>query len=237
MKYFEFTDAEKIRMFDSLAKEFYNGNFGHASKADVELIMFDFYIKKMISTYQDTDGRVDYSRISDYRISKELGITQQRVRSLKVRNQLVHPIDFNWEIAFARLIENASYDTSTKRVTLTIPDPNLFIEIENHLEEKGNYIEKQLNSKLLQMRVEYFVELAIDIEPANTRKSIIKKLKEVANKHKKTELEFDEKHIGKALIENTDDIVSLILNISSLFSPQNVLFISISNLIKSVLTV
>ena len=50
MKYIEFTDDEKISMFDRIANEFYKSNFGSLSKSEMELIMFDFYIKKMIKT-------------------------------------------------------------------------------------------------------------------------------------------------------------------------------------------
>lgn len=35
-------------MFDEIASHFYEANFGQASKADIEMMMFNFYIKKII---------------------------------------------------------------------------------------------------------------------------------------------------------------------------------------------
>ena len=92
MKYVSFTNEEKIIAFDEIASQFYEANFGQASKADIELMMFRLYIEKLIKQHRNPDGTVDYRKCSDYKISKDLGITQQRVRNLKVKNQLIHPI-------------------------------------------------------------------------------------------------------------------------------------------------
>ena len=62
-----------------------------------------------------------------------------------------------WIFAFATLSKNARFDESTHKITVSIPDPNLFYEIQNYLEESGAYIEVQLNSKILQIRAEYFL--------------------------------------------------------------------------------
>ena len=48
MKYVSFNDEEKIELFDEIASQFYNSNFGQLSKRDMELMMFNIYIKKMI---------------------------------------------------------------------------------------------------------------------------------------------------------------------------------------------
>jgi len=45
LNYVKFTDSEKIVMFDKIASHFYEANFGQTLKADMELIMFNFYIK------------------------------------------------------------------------------------------------------------------------------------------------------------------------------------------------
>ena len=98
MKYVTFTEDEKAKMFDKIASQFYEANFRKISKADFELLMFHFYIDKMVSQNQNEDGSVNYNSISDYKISKELGTTQQRVKNLKVKNQLIYPIDFDWKL-------------------------------------------------------------------------------------------------------------------------------------------
>ncbi len=84
------------------------------SKADIELMMFHFYIEKMVTDFKDENGILDYKKCSDYKISKDLGITQQRVRNLKVKNQLVYPIEYDWKAALSQLIKNVRYDKDTK---------------------------------------------------------------------------------------------------------------------------
>ena len=179
MKYVSFNDEEKIELFDEIISHFYNSNFGQLSKSDIELMMFNIYIKKLISGNLNYDGTIDYKKCSDYKISQDLGITQQKVRNLKVKNQLINPIDYDWKAAFAKLTENARYDKTTGKIVINIPDPNLFIEIQNFIEDQGAYVEKQLNSKILQLRVEYYIDLIVALEPDASRKKIIKELKKI----------------------------------------------------------
>lgn len=219
MKYVSFSDTEKIEMFDEIAAHFYAANFGQASKADIELMMFNFYIQKMIKDNQEQDGTIDYNKCSDYKISKDLGITQQRVRNLKVKNQLINPIDFEWERAFAKLISNAKFEN--QKVIINIPDPNLFYEIQNFLEEQGSYIDKQLNSKLLVIRIEYFIDLLVSLEPESNRKEVIKEIKRVFKEQSKSKKQFDEKNIGKTLIDGAVNIITILANISTIASPEN----------------
>ncbi len=230
MKYVSFSDTEKIEMFDKIAAHFYEANFGQASKADIELMMFNFYIQKMIKDNQEQDGTIDYNKCSDYKISKDLGITQQRVRNLKVKNQLINPIDFEWEKAFAKLVSNAKFEN--QKVIISIPDPNLFYEIQNFLEEQGAYIDKQLNSKLLVIRVEYFIDLLVSLEPEHNRKEVVKEIKRVFKEQSKSEKQFDEKNIGKTLIDGAVNITTVLNNISTIVSAKNSIMISLSTLVN-----
>ena len=120
VEHIKFTNEEKISMFDEIASKFYNTNFGKFSKSDVELLMFKFYIRKLTTDSVSEDGTIIYNKCSDYRISKELGISQQRVRNLKIKNQLENPIPFDWQKALAKLTENARYDNVTKKVIVNI---------------------------------------------------------------------------------------------------------------------
>lgn len=217
MKYTEFSKEEKIAFFDEIASHFYEANFGQMSKADLELLMFRFYLEKMISTYQNEDGTIDYNKCSDYKISKELGITQQKVRNLKVKKELVYPTKYDWKAALARITENARYDKETGKVTLNIPDPNLSIEIQNFIEEKGAYVEMQLNSKILQIRAEYYIALVIALEQGDNRKKIIAELK----KHCKDEKEFDEQNIGKSLLKLAVNVSTIGANLTDMLSSEN----------------
>ena len=219
MEYIQFSNEDKIKIFDEISSHFYNKNFGQMSKSDIELMMFRFYIEKMISTYKNEDGPIDYRKCSDYKISKELGISQQRVRNLKVKKELVYHTEYDWKAALASLTENARYDPTTKKVSLNIPDPNLYLEIQNFIENQGAYIEKQLNSKILQIRAEYYIDLIVSLEHGDTRKKLIKKLKESC----KNDLVFDEKNIGKSLIDAAINITTIATNISGILSPQNLI--------------
>lgn len=231
MKYFDFTTEEKAALFDAIADHYYYRNFGQMLKSDMDLLMFHFYIDKMIASLRTENGSVDYTKCSDYIISKELGITQQRVRNLKVKNQLVYPIEFDWKAALARLIENARYDRKTGKVVLNIPDPNLYIEIQNFIEEQGAHVEKQLNSKLLQLRAEFFIDLLVSLESEKARKAIVKHLKKQVKDLGKEDSVFDERNIGKSLIDATVNITTVAANLSSLVSPQNQIGIALLKLL------
>ncbi len=223
MKYTKFTDSEKIKLFDEIASHFYEVNFGQMSKSDFELLMFSIYLDKMIEENKNSDETIDYNLCSDYKISKELGITQQRVRNLKVKKQLIYPIKFDWEKALAKLIENARYDKPTQKIILNIPDPNLYLEIQNFIEENGSYIEKQLNSKVLKIRVENFIELALTLEDDKTKKEIIKKFNKALHNTNKEEEFFDEIGLGKFLKSNSDYISVFCNVINGLSSVKGVM--------------
>ncbi len=233
MKYFEFTSEEKALLFDQLAERYYKKNFGQMSKSDIDLLMFHFYIDKMMDSFLSSDGSYDYNQCSDYRISKELGITQQRVRNLKIKNQLVYHDDIDWKSALARLTENARYDRVTGKIMLNIPDPNLYLEIQNFIEERGAFVEKQLNRKVLQLRAEYYIDLVVSIEPESSRKAIIKCLKDYFNKTGKDDAHFDERNIGKSLINGSVSLTTIASNLSGLISPQNQIGIALLKLLLS----
>ena len=223
METIEFTADEKIKAFDRIAEHFYHTNFGQMSKADFELLMFSILLNKAVSDHKNQDGIIDFNKCSDYQMSKVLGITQQKVRNLKIKSQLVYPIKFNWKIALASLLDNARFDQVTRKITLNIPDPNLFIEIQNYIEENGAYIEMQLNSKILQMRAEYFIDLVVSLEDEKTRKDIIKEIKKQLKAANKDEIKFVDKELGKSLIEATTNISEIVACISSFISPSNAL--------------
>lgn len=125
----EFEPEEKEEMFDKLAEHFYKQNFGQMSKSDFETLMFHFYMKKIVKQNQNENGVLDYNSCSDYKISKDLGITQQRVKSLKIKSHLLYPIDFLWRASFAALVRNIRFDRQSQKVIIPIPDPNLYYEM------------------------------------------------------------------------------------------------------------
>ncbi len=175
-------------MFDEIAGHFFKKNFGNFSKTDMEILMFKFYLSK-----KKVQGGENWNEYSDYRLSKELGITQQRVRNLKVKAQLIYPEEYDWKNIFAKQVENARWDSSANKVIISIPDPNLYSDIENFFEEHGAYIEKELNSKLMKLRIDNFLNLMLEIEPEEERKSVVKQLKKTFKSMNKEEKKFNEK--------------------------------------------
>lgn len=147
----EFSSDEKVDVFDKIAKNYFVRNFGSMSKADFETLLFSEYIEHCIKTGLAYD---------DYSLSKELGITQSRVRSLKERKELKYPYkDFKWQNAFAESVNKAKYDTSDHYVKMIIQDINVMNEVRNYIETAGWYDECSLNKKLLRIPLDCFVEI------------------------------------------------------------------------------
>lgn len=146
-----FSDKEKIELFDKIANSYFNKNFGTMSKADFEVLLFSEYIEHCIK------GNIPYD---DYSLSKELGITQSRIRSLKERKELKYPYkEFNWKNAFAEAVKYAKYDSDDHYVKMIIQDINVMNEIRNHIERMGWYDECSLNKKLLRVPLDCFTEI------------------------------------------------------------------------------
>ena len=171
----EFKNEEKIALFDKIASLYFNKNFGSISKIDFETLIFSEYIEHCLNSGIPFD---------DYSISKELGITQSRVRSLKERKELKYPYkDFTWRTAFASAVKNAKYDEHDHYVKFIIQDVNVMNEVRHFIEEKGWYDECSLNKKLLRIPLDCFTEICLDDESISEIFSLDtkKKVKKIAN--------------------------------------------------------
>ena len=142
---------EKAICFETIATEYYNRNFGKLSKSDLEVLMFSLLLEHCRKNGIDE---------SDYTLAVQLGITENRVRTLKVKKELQYPNErYNWKHLFMKSIANGRYDETRKLIILSISDPNVKREVEHLIEVKGWYHESQLNTKLLQMPVDQFIGL------------------------------------------------------------------------------
>ncbi len=174
VKYQElFSDEKsKAKAFDLIAQNYYFGNFGTMQKSDFDVLMFSIYLERILEQSEE-----DMNAYSDYELSKLLGITQSRVSTLKVKKQLKYPYTgFDWKRSFQRVSKNARYENG--KIKIHIPDKNLFLELQNAIEKEGGYVEIQLNSKLLQVSPEYFVDLMAAVSEEKDRKIIRKKLRD-----------------------------------------------------------
>ena len=168
---------KKAEYFDKIAELFFEGNFGTTTKSEIDLLMFNFFMESMIEMNMDNNGVLDYRICSDYQIGKELGITKERVRNLKIKKQARYPHEFDWRKSLESIESNIVFDEKDHRIIIPIQDPNLYLEIQNFIEENGGYIEIQRNRSVLQMRPEHFLLLLYEgIEDEKEKKKIQKKV-------------------------------------------------------------
>lgn len=225
----EFSDIEKIKYFDEICEKYYKKNFGLSSKSEIDLLMFKFFYQNKLGKKKNGVFNAD----SDYLLSKELGITQSRVRNLKVKKELVYPeLEYDWKQQFLELIDLAQYDEQNKKVIMNITDPNLQIEIENHIEQRGLYYEKQLNTKLLQLRVEYFIELVVSLDDSINQDELIKVMKTQIKALSLVEDRIMKKGFGKIAKEkgiNSIELLSAITTIGTAIGPHLIKLMSVIN--------
>lgn len=167
-----FSAKEKIEIFNKIEQHYFVRNFGSLTKADFETLLFSEYIEHRIKNKLPFD---------DYSLSKELGITQSRIRALKERKELKYPYkDFTWQNAFAESVKNAKVDPNDHYVKMIIQDVNVMNEIRNFIEINGWYDECSLNKKLLRIPLDCFVEICYnsnvfdDVFSEDTKKAIKK---------------------------------------------------------------
>lgn len=169
-----FSDNEsKAEAFDKLAKYYYMSNFGSMQKADLDVLMFSIYLEKILDESED-----DMNTYSDYTLSKQLGITQSKVASLKERKQVKYPYsNFRWEKSFARVCSNARFDGD--KIKINLKDKNLYYEVKNFIDENGGLAESTLTSTVLSMSPSDFiciVELLMTKEEKEALERTIRKI-------------------------------------------------------------
>ena len=86
------TDKKKADAFDRIAEKYYFNNFGTFSKSEIDLLMFDIYLEQSIINNKLNTNLVNYNAVSDYKMARNLGITPQRIRNLKIKKQYVYPV-------------------------------------------------------------------------------------------------------------------------------------------------
>lgn len=189
----------KADAFDAIAKHFYEGNFGRMSKADIETLMFHLYIEQILKRDDE-----DYTAYSDFRLSKELGITQSRVSGLKVKKQLQYPHDYQWQESFARVSKKARYIDG--KIKIQIPDINLYYEIRNAIEEMGGYVETSLTPKLLQIDPEWFFDLLVVVSENEQRENLKREYREFFREKCRDKNYLDKQPVGSQFANIGKDI-------------------------------
>lgn len=196
-----FSSEDKIAAFDKIAERYYCANFGTMTKSDFETLLFSIYLEQILNK-----NEADMSQYSDYTLSKILGITQAKVSSLKVKKELMYPYkNFKWQKSFERISEKAIYEKG--KIMLLIPDRNLYLEIKNAIEESGGFVEVQLTRNLLQVRLEYFLDLLVAISDEKDRNKLRKEIKDKI-KNENSDIEFMEREsIGEAIKKQAPKLI------------------------------
>lgn len=158
--------------------ELFSNKFGTFAKSDYELLMFTIYLDSL-----NGDAR-------DYDISIALGITESKVRNLRIKSQLLYPREIDWIRILNVAIANGYYDKNTGMVTITIEDPSVQNLLKNIVEEECGVVGLTLNRKQLVLPIESFIMLATYSEekPNDVIKAInshYKKETGIANKIEK----------------------------------------------------
>ncbi len=196
-------DKSKAEAFDKIASMFYTQNFGTATKAEIELMMFSLYMDTVIESH-NKDDVLDYNACSDYKISQILGIPQEKVRSLKVKKQARYPRKFDWRKSLESIKDQVVYDKNKNKLIIPLRDPNLYNEIRNFIEENGGYIEIQRGNNCIQIRPEYFFVLLYESAGNESEKKKIRahfnrELKRKDKKNKSISIETDKELIATAI--------------------------------------
>lgn len=198
---------DKAEAFDILANQFYTGRFGAMAKSDIEVLLFHLYLEQCFKKGHPCD---------DYTLSRELGIPQSRIRSLKVKKQLQYPrAEFDWKELFIECIPHARYDDVGKMVKLHVSDVVVLEELRHYIEKQGWYDEYQLNPKLFQCKADFFIKLCMDLE-GNDSVILDDTAKEALEKLKKSTKDEKEKSAIRTILSGAfEDGISNVVKCAS----------------------
>lgn len=207
----DFSTEEKIAIFDKIEQHYFVRNFGSMTKADLEILLFSEYIEHRIKNQLPFD---------DYSLSKELGITQSRIRTLKEKKELKYPYEkFIWQNAFAESVKTAKVDPNDHYVKMIIQDVNVMNEVRNFIEVNGWYDECSLNKKLLRIPLDCFVEICYNNEEFNDVfsdeiKKTVKKISKAEDSAVQSFLkDFSKDGLKAFLMSASKEIISEVLNL------------------------
>lgn len=151
-------------------------NFGTLSKSEFDLMIFHYYLLEQ----KDKKGS---AYVSDYDIGKELGLTIQRVRSLREREALKWATDVDWKKSFIQSLKLAHCDlkddVSNSDIKIPISDVNVMKEVRHYLEEAGLFDDYQSNPKVFQCKLDLLIAICLSFEQADNDfcKTILKELR------------------------------------------------------------
>ena len=142
-----------------IKKQCLDRNFGTLSKSEFDLLVFHYYLLE-----KQVNAGGEY--VSDYDIGRDLGLTIQRVRSLRERDALKWPPkeEGRWKERFLDCLKFAHYDEKSGAVKIPVPDVNVIKEVRNFIEAAGLIDDYQLNPKVFQCNLDALVAICLDLK-------------------------------------------------------------------------
>lgn len=200
--------------------------------------MFSFYLDATITAYTNEQNVLDYTQASDYHIGQQLGITQEKVRNLKVKKQARYPVDFEWQKSLESIRDNIRLDGG--RIIIPINDPNLRIEIKNFITENGGFVDVESGKDYLRIRIEYYLMLMYYTLDSKDQKEFQKEMKEELKKKSTNEHIFDDTN----KVEIINNILSLVNSgletvgkVISIFNRKNTLASILFKIVSSAMNI
>ena len=88
--------------------QLFTKHFGSFSKADFETLLFSIYLDMLDKP------------VRDYDISVELGITESKVRSLRIKSQLLYPRQLLWEEELKKALSKGHFNENDCSISIMI---------------------------------------------------------------------------------------------------------------------
>ena len=183
--------------------ELFSRKFGSFTKSDYEVLMFTAYLDSLMKPARDQD------------ISISLGITESKVRNLRVKSQLLYPRELNWVEELTKSVSHGYYDRMTGQITVTFEDPSVRSLLKNRIEEDFGMVGQSLNAKQLILPIESFLLLAANAE--TDEKKIIEELNKALKSETKKQSEIEKKNLKARFLEGVPDTVSFISSVISTY--------------------
>lgn len=179
---------KKSEAFGEIAKLYYEYNFGTTSKGEIDLLMFKLFWDAAKQAARTAEGSVNEAEISPYKIGCMLGLTPARVRNLQLKLELRYPDNAtDWRAEMADILADPrNMQKNGAYIQVTIRSQSLFNAIEDWIEDSGGSVDLTLNSKVLRLRKEHFIDLIEEVFQHDPQWKAVKK--ELLRKAKKKQL-------------------------------------------------
>lgn len=177
------TAEKKTEAFDLIAKQYYNRNFGLCSKTELDVLMFHLYVK----IRQKKVGNKSFSKNSDYKIGKELGLTPTKVKNLKMKTALMFGGEDaeHWKGTVLELLQDEkNFYIEKDKVCIHIPEMYLFHTLEDFINDSVGFVDYLPNSKIFSLRLPYFMNFLRLIADEKDRKEFENALEKYLEKEK-----------------------------------------------------